>query len=147
MNVVNWKFKIYPLKNTRVFKIGLTSLGTLNPKPGLVTHLDSLFLSPPFLAKKTVGCFWNARSVYLFTSYAFPDEVSGYRIHPKGKFRPIKSKIDRSDQSARVDAKIKENANETLTCTKYYWIDENVILYYTLKVLQIFQNYYRESFE
>ena len=42
----------------------LTSRGILNPRPGFWTHLDSTFLRPPFLARKTVGCFWNALSVW-----------------------------------------------------------------------------------
>ena len=41
----------------------LTSRGTLNPKPGLVNHLDSLFFKPPLRAWKIVGCFWYALSV------------------------------------------------------------------------------------
>ncbi len=44
-------------------KIIHTSLGILNPKPGFWTLLDSDFLSPPFLARKMVGCFWKALSV------------------------------------------------------------------------------------
>ena len=41
-----------------------TSLGILNPSPGFCTQRDSAFLRPPFLERKTVGCFWKALSVY-----------------------------------------------------------------------------------
>ena len=38
--------------------VDLTSLGILNPRPGFCVHLASAFLRPPFLHRKTVGCFW-----------------------------------------------------------------------------------------
>ena len=52
----------------------LTSRGILNPRPGFWTHLDSTFLRPPFLARKTVGCFWNALSVWRAEGEAEEEE-------------------------------------------------------------------------
>ena len=105
-------------------KLWPTSTGILNPKPGFVTNLDSLFFKPPFLAKKIVGCFWNALSFYVGCKQSSkPGKVSTQNCIQ------VNNKMTNHVHELKGHKFVQiEKNNKTLACSKYgvakisYWL-------------------------